>query len=141
MTQLCYTFLNNKQKPMLNPFPFLLSLSFIAPLVLRIALGGVLLWFTLNKILDTKKGKIYPSPFLTLYIPVVVSVVTGLLLIVGSWTQYAALLAILYAITAFIYEILNNRQTETIIIYFLIFTIAISIATTGAGILAFDLPL
>ena len=125
---------------MLNPFPFLLSLSFFAPLLLRVTLGGTLLWYSFKK-LQSIRSSASSSPILHLYIPLAINTLVGILLFIGAWTQYAAIVSAVYSLILLIKEIVSQKRADRIIIHIILCVIALSLATTGAGILAFDLPL
>ena len=126
---------------MLNIFPSLLSLSFFSPLVLRIVLGVVMIWFSFEIAQKAKGAGKSTSPFVFIYIPVFSSLFIGLLMIAGSWTQIVALFSIFYNVVALINEAMKNGRIDRMIINVLLIAISISIITTGAGAFAFDLPL
>ena len=119
-----------------TPFPTLLDFSFFAPLILRLALGMFMLNISREKTTE-------PQPALT---PIEIIyraffIVAGISLIIGLYTQVAALIVIalmlisLFDIRARLIQNLKYRELILIIV------IAFSLLFTGAGPLAFDLPL
>lgn len=134
---------------MLNPFPFLLSLSFFAPTILRIALGLLFVVFGVKKLTKQKSEKseffekigLRPGHIFTAIFGVI-ELTAGILLIIGLYTQIAAIVAAVISFGAFY---IKARQSELLpeskSYYFVLFVIGVSLALTGAGALAFDLPL
>jgi len=134
---------------MLNPFPELLALSFFAPLILRVVLGIILIdlgflkfkgekaaWRSSFEALNLRPTEI----FLPLY--ALLQIVGGLLLIVGLWTQIAALAFVIFIGTE-LYVEWQAREIlkRDIVFYVLIFAISLSLLLTGAGAYAIDIPL
>lgn len=116
---------------MLSLFPELFNFSFIAPFVLRIALGVALVKHGLNKIISQDKisQKIFGG----------IIFLSGVLLIIGLFTQAVSL-----AISAMI--IINliidyRRDEKNLSEIFTRLAIALSLILTGPGIFALDLPL
>lgn len=107
---------------MLSVFPDLLFLSFVAPFVLRVVLGGILFTRGVNL-----KGVSKP---LALF-----HIVSGTLFIIGLFTQVVSLL--LFIIVGL--HVLNRRAFDEKTL--LILAISLSLLFTGAGIWAIDLPL
>ena len=72
----------------------------------------------------------------------IIEAVVGILLLIGLWTQLAALVVILDLIIRLIRKIKNRSFLSNGVNYYLILLVmAISLLVTGAGFLAFDLPL
>ncbi len=120
---------------MLSLFPYLLSFQLVSPLLLRLVLGLIFLFWAkkkFNKLEKDNKDK-------TL---IVVDLAIGVLLVIGLWTQLASLVA---AISLAIHIILKIKQkaflTDGINYYLILLIISLSLLFTGPGILAFDLPL
>jgi len=68
--------------------------------------------------------------------------VAGVLLIVGLWTQVAALVALIDFIVRLIGKIMRKAfLTDGVNYYLVLLVLALSLIVTGAGWLAFDLPL
>ncbi len=134
---------------MLSIFPSLLIFGILAPFILRVIVG---VYFLHAGYLDfgkeeggsleeiTKKHGKYAKPFLTIF--AIAEVVVGLSLIVGLFTQVAALIGII-----FVLKFLWFKNEFPIFIkhekvfYFMVLTILFSLLLTGAGALAIDLPL
>lgn len=134
---------------MLNPFPDLLAFGLVAPLMLRVALGVIFIDFGWNKFgkereqkaaffttLGLKPGTYYAVAF------GVIEAVSGLLLVVGFYTQIAALAALCISVAAYR---LKGKYPEHFqnsrCFFFLLAVISLSLLFSGAGFLAFDLPL
>jgi len=114
---------------MFSIFPPLLSYSGFAPLLLRLTLGAVLVvWAYKNYKTDIKLS--------------VLEGILGALLILGLFTQLASLAtAILLGIRLFSKIKAKTFLTDGVNYYLILFIISICLIITGAGYLAFDLPL
>lgn len=119
---------------MLSAFPSLLSWSQVSPLILRVALGIILLYWTYKTFkqsgsMNTKIVSAFEG-------------VAGILLILGLWTQIAALFVIIEMLVHLGNKIRSRAfLTDGVNYYLLILVIAVSLIVTGPGLLAFDLPL
>lgn len=119
---------------MLSIFPNLLSYQMFAPLLIRLTLGIILIYWaykTLQSHPDTNKK-----------IVSLIEGVAGLLLIIGLWTQVAALIIAIDLLV----RLYKKYQTKSLFsdginYYFILFVLAIALLFTGAGFVAFDLPL
>jgi uncharacterized membrane protein YphA (DoxX/SURF4 family) len=119
---------------MLSLFPNLLTYEMLAPLALRVTLGVVLLLWGFKAV--------RPHVTTSNTILGVIDVVSGVLLIVGLFTQAAALVAaIILASKLWNKAVSKALFTDGVNYYFILFIIAVSLVFTGAGFLAFDLPL
>ncbi len=98
---------------MLSIFPALLNYSFIAPFILRLTLGGILIYQTEKNF----RG--------------LVGALAGLLILLGLYTQVAAMVVI-------VTTLVSQQSKEQRI---LMIAIALSLLLSGAGFKAFDLPL
>lgn len=134
---------------MLNPFPDLLTYSLLAPLVLRLVLGLIFIDLGALK-LRGEKGHwiasfdaLYLRPadfFVVIY--GLLQIVGGALLIVGLWTQVAALMFVIFTgIELYIEWTAREILKRDITFYLLLFVISLSLLFTGAGAFAFDIPL
>ncbi len=120
---------------MLSVFPSLLSWSQISPLIIRVTLGIIFIFWTYR---TWKKG----SATSTQKIASILEGMAGILLIIGLWTQVAALVAIVDLIVRLIERTSKKAfLTDGVNYYFILLVMAISILLTGAGFLAFDYPL
>lgn len=134
---------------MLNTFPELLTFSLLAPLILRATIGFIIL--NLGYLKLTKEKVRWEASFealgirqkdLVLKIFALIEIIGGLALILGAYTQIAALV---FVIIIFI-ELFIEQKEETLLVrditfYLLMFAIALSLLFSGAGFFAFDLPL
>ncbi len=114
---------------MFSIFPPLLSFSSLAPLLLRITLGLVFIFWSINKFKNEK----------------VVSILEGIIgatLFIGFATQLVALIAAIILGYKLVRKILaKSFFTDGVNYYFILFIISVSLIVTGAGFIAFDLPL
>ena len=134
---------------MLNTFPELLTYSTLGPFVLRAVAGLIFIDLGLLKFkaersrwltsLDTLKLR--PAPYI-LNIYAAIQIVAGIMILIGIWTQIAAVvLAVITGIELIIEWKAHEILRRDFIFYLLIFTITLSLVLTGAGAFAVDLPL
>jgi len=116
---------------MLSLFPALLSFSFFAPLLLRIGAGLAFLIVGNRRMRDP----VSPGPKYLIALEWLI----GALLIVGLFTQGAALVGILLilALKMFKQETYGGNTLAGTLLLFVCF----SLLATGAGAFAIDLPL
>ncbi len=120
---------------MLSVFPSLLSWQLVAPLIMRLALGAIFIHWAYrsfkNKNASAQKKAIG-----------IVEGISGILLVIGLWTQVAALIAIVYLLVGIYHKISKKAfLTDGVNYYLVLLVIAVSIIVSGAGLIAFDLPL
>jgi uncharacterized membrane protein YphA (DoxX/SURF4 family) len=119
---------------MLSTFPDLLSYQMFAPLLIRLTLGIILIHWTYKTLRshpDTNKKMV-----------AIVEGVAGLLLVIGLWTQVAALvIAVDLVIRLFGKYQTKSLLTDGVNYYFILFILALTLLFTGAGFVAIDLPL
>jgi uncharacterized membrane protein YphA (DoxX/SURF4 family) len=121
----------------LSLFPVLLSYQQLAPFLIRIVLGVTLAYFGYHKILG--KGQSSGSNSKTYG---GIEVIVAIFLIIGLWTQLAALLNAAILIIKLGFKIKEKKfLSDGINYYVLLLTMAISLIFTGAGFLAIDYPL
>ncbi len=134
---------------MLNPFPELLTYALLAPFILRLTLGYILInlgylklkaeknrWETIFQMLGFKEKALATK------ILAYIELLGGLALLFGFYTQIAALVfAILLGIELFIERKEETLMKRDLTFYILLFAISLSLLFSGAGFLAFDLPL
>ncbi len=134
---------------MLNPFPDLLAFGLIAPLLLRIALGVMFFDFGWSKLRRQRAEKaalfesfgFRPGARYALVLGIV-EMVVGALLIVGLYTQLAALAAALIsAAVLYLKKKYGDRWPHDRRFFLLLFIISLSLLFSGAGFFAFDVPL
>ncbi len=134
---------------MLNIFPEFLTYSMLAPFILRVVLGFIFVnlgyleltrekyrWARACEALGLKPGMMWSQVF------GITQIVGGLMLIAGLFTQGAALF---FAFISLAELYVENRAPlllkRNLAFYLLIFAISLSLIFSGAGFLAFDLPL
>ncbi|HEY4490245.1 MAG TPA: DoxX family protein [Candidatus Paceibacterota bacterium] len=134
---------------MLNVFPDLLTYQLLAPFILRVVLGLILLNLGYLK-LGAEKTR-WETSFETLRLQPkevlvklfgFIEILGGIALIAGFYTQVAALV---FAVITFIELYIEQKEAALLkrdfVFYLLLFAIALSLLLTGAGFFAFDLPL
>jgi uncharacterized membrane protein YphA (DoxX/SURF4 family) len=134
---------------MLNPFPDLLNYALLAPFILRAILGLIFLDLGLLKFKAEKSR--WMASFDTLglrptdfFVPLYgfLQVAGGVLLILGLYTQIAALFFVLATgAELFVEKRAGDVLKRDYTFYLLLFIISLSLLLTGAGAFAFDLPL
>ncbi len=133
---------------MLNPFPDLLVYGILAPLVIRLAVGAALLYLSVEHFRNRKDIAALLSPMVGRFSRgagfyfAVVEAFAGALLVAGAWTQIAALVAIVLAVKSLLLRSrLSPLAPFSRSTYLLIIAMSASLLLSGAGALAFDLPL
>ncbi|MBI2025511.1 hypothetical protein HYT04_01855 [Candidatus Kaiserbacteria bacterium] len=114
---------------MLSVFPEILFLSPLAPFLIRVALGiifGLAGWTHFQRQDIASRGLS------------VVEFVIAIALVVGAWTQPAALLASIVTLM-WLFQPTSRVYARSTVLLSLI--MALSLIVTGAGAFAFDLPL
>lgn len=132
---------------MLNPFPDLLIFSFFAPTVLRIAVA--ICFFFIAYAQWTRREELahlsYPIIGKAPWLPsasVVVHLALALMLLVGWYTQLAALIGLAASFKAALFaKTLPRFMPLCRGEYILLMVILASLMLSGAGALAYDLPL
>lgn len=132
---------------MLNPFP-IQFLALLAYFVLRLFVGAILIYLgvrharsipELSKILAFKW---YPYGTLAAWKLVVVELITGTMFVFGVSTQIAALITMVLVLKLLVLKHLRKSpHFESFTFYLLLLGCALALFVTGAGALAFDLPL
>jgi len=134
---------------MLSPFPELFAFSWFAPTLIRLVLGVFFVQFGILKLRSEKSTKLtlfesagFPHAHIFLRITAWVEIVGGIMLIAGFYTQVAAVTLAVIMIGAISVkkkrpELLGND----IEFYILLFVAAVSLLLSGAGAIAFDIPL
>lgn len=110
---------------MLSIFPSLLAYHLLAPVLLRLVAGGLLAWhgYQSTRALEPKRR-----------LAGWVELALAVLLVIGLWTQPAALLMAILILIRPDRQISWQAQA-------LMLAILVSLALTGPGLFAFDLPL
>jgi uncharacterized membrane protein YphA (DoxX/SURF4 family) len=121
----------------LSIFPYLLSYQQLSPFIIRVVLGITLAYFGYHKMLGQgqssgSNSKTYGG----------IEVIVAIFLIIGLWTQLAALLNAVILIIKLGFKIKEKKfLSGGINYYILLLTMAISLIFTGAGAFAIDYPL
>ena len=122
---------------MLSLFPSLLSWSQISPLIIRLTVGITLAYFGYMKIRG--RGESSGSNSVTYgWIELFVSI----FLIIGLFTQLAALVNAIILIIKLGFKARDGKLlSDGVNYYILLLVMCVSLMVTGAGFLAFDMPL
>lgn len=134
---------------MLNPFPSLLTYSTLAPFILRLVLAFIVIDLGLLKFGKEKSRWIASFEALhlkpaDLWVKAIacINIVGGIMLLVGWYTQIAALaFVILFGIEFYIEYKDGSILRRDLTFYLLVLAIAVSLLLSGAGAYAFDIPL
>ncbi len=134
---------------MLNPFPELLAFSLLGPFILRLVVGLVFIDLGMLKFKSERQSWIEsfkalhlnPAGFLVGLFGLI-EVVGGILLLIGAYTQIAALAFVILVGLEFFVEYKNaSILKRDLTFYLLVLAIAVSLLLTGAGAYALDIPL
>ena len=121
----------------LSIFPYLLSYQQLSPFIIRLALGVTLAYFGYHKILGSGKSSGSNSKAYGW-----LEVVIAFFLIIGLWTQLAALLNVLILLIKLGWKVKEKKfLTDGVNYYILLLVMAVSLIFTGAGAFAIDYPL
>lgn len=122
---------------MLSLFPSLLAYQMAAPLIIRLVGGITLAWFGYEKIRG--RGTSSGSNSVTYGC---VEIFLSLFLIVGLYTQLAALLNAIILVIKLAFKAKEGKLfSDGVNYYILLLAMCLSLMTTGPGFWAFDLPL
>ncbi len=117
---------------MLSLFPSLLVYGVLAPFLLRVILGITVVYFGMNYIQQKQHTPVILG---------MIEIILGLLLLVGVYTQAAALLVALILGLKLGKKIATRAfLTHGVNYYLILLVIALSLALSGAGAFAFDRP-
>ena len=120
---------------MLSVFPSFLSWSQVSPLIIRLTLGVVFIFWSYRAFLQ--KSLPISQKIIT-----IIEVIAGILLVIGLWTQVAALVIAIDLIVR-LYQKATQRAflSDGVNYYLILLVMAVSLLFTGAGFWSFDLPL
>ena len=133
---------------MLNPFPQLLTYGFFAPTLLRLVAASVILFIAWDVWRGARQLAAISFPIVGKTKPWLLQLASGITLLVGLAlafgydTQWAAILGLLIGL-----KLMYFRKKVGAVItleastYLLLIAICCSLLLSGAGALAFDLPL
>lgn len=132
---------------MLNPFP-IQFLSLFAYFILRFFVGTILIYlgFKHYRNRDTLKETLILSwckhGASATWFLILGEIIIGSLLVLGAYVQYAALALIVMCIEMLIIRNwFSHPNIPPKIFYLLLLACSLSLFITGAGVLAFDLPI
>lgn len=134
---------------MLSPFPALFAFSWFAPTIIRIVLGVFFIQFGVAKLRSEKSEKLtffelagFPQAHTFLIATAWIEILGGAMLVAGLYAQVAAIaLSILMAGAVWIKRRKPELLKNDIEFYILLLVATVSIILTGAGAIAFDIPL
>lgn len=122
---------------MLSLFPSLLTYEQFAPFIIRVVLGVTLAYFGYQKIKNHGESSGSNSMLYG-----IVEVVIALFLIIGLYTQLAAMLNGAILLIKLGFKTSEGKLfSDGINYYALLLTMCVSLIFLGAGFFAFDLPL
>ncbi len=125
---------------MLSIFPTLLAYGLLAPFIIRIALGAYFLYFVFKTAQnDLRKSR--HSPFLWGVI-IAPAAIGSVLVLSGILTQVGAFILALWTLVALFSSgggAAFGGQNRLVMLFALV--MALSLLVSGAGFLAFDMPL
>jgi uncharacterized membrane protein YphA (DoxX/SURF4 family) len=132
---------------MLNPFP-VQFLALFAYFILRLFVGGVLLYLGIRhlkykvELRDIFRFSWFPFGTFSVVTFAVGELVLAVLILVGAYTQIAALLVGAMSLKmVFLRNYFHHHTIPPKIFYVLLLGVAVTLFITGAGVLAFDLPI
>jgi putative oxidoreductase len=134
---------------MLNPFPDLLTYGLLAPFILRVVAGFIFLNLGILAFKNEKERWIaslsvlnIPSPKIAVKIFGGIEIVGGIMLVLGFYTQVAALILAFLTFAEVYVEYKDPLILKrNFVFYIMLLAILISLILSGAGAFAFDLPL
>lgn len=134
---------------MLNPFPELLIYSLLAPLILRLIAGLIFVNLGLLAFKGEKERWVVScsalkisKPQATVKILGVIEVAGGVMLVLGFYTQVAALILGLLTLAEAYVEYKDSAILKRdLVFYIMLLAIVLSLLFSGAGAFAIDLPL
>jgi uncharacterized membrane protein YphA (DoxX/SURF4 family) len=130
-------------------FPELFTYSFLVPLILRLTLGLIFINLGYLKLAKEKNGWLMLLRFLKipqakfwLSIFGILEILGGIMLVVGLYVQGVALFFTIIGLISFAVE---SREESLLrrdfVFYFLTLAITVCLLVSGAGMMAFDMPL
>ncbi len=120
---------------MLSLFPSLLAFQMFSPLIIRLTLGGILLYWSYKTIVKSR-------PQTNQKVVSLIEGISGTLLIIGLWTQVAALIVVIDFVVRLYFKFQKKLLfSDGVNYYFVLLVLAVSLLFSGAGFLAFDLPI
>jgi len=133
---------------MLSAFPSLLDYGLLAPLIIRVIAG--LIFIDLGYLKIRKERERWYNLFNTFLgiggffvgLAAFIEFAGGILLVIGLFTQVAALvLAVITWLNLYLEWRDERFVRRSFVFYIMLFAMTLSLLFSGAGFLAFDLPL
>lgn len=130
---------------LLNPFP-IQFLALFAYLILRLFVGGLLIWFghkhfsARSELKGALRVRWWPFSGTTVLVLVGSELILGAMFVLGAYTQVAALLTIGLCLKMLFFRF-RHPAIPPRSFYVLLLAAALSLFITGAGALAIDLPI
>ncbi len=136
---------------MVNPFPTLLAFGLVAPLILRVTLGGLFVIESYKHLTSARErrrwlleSKLGDFAKTAVWINGVVEMLMGIFFILGFLTQIVAILAALGSIKVLWRKWRRSElaalEPYSPMLYLLIVAISLSLLFSGAGFFAVDRP-
>jgi uncharacterized membrane protein YphA (DoxX/SURF4 family) len=136
---------------MLSIFPDLLPFGGFAPMIIRLVVGGVILFFGALTVSSKRKISLkkltennYPAPNFMVWALGLIKIIVGLFLIAGFITQISAIIAAYFFLNLAIIESKDEKTkifNQSTLTYTLLIATSLSLLFSGAGFFAMDLPL
>jgi len=122
---------------MLSLFPYFLNYQQLGPFLIRIVVGITLAYFGYRKVrgyMDSSGSNSKMYGYVEMFV--------ALFLIIGLFTQLAALINALILVIKLSFKARDGKLfTDGINYYILLLVMVLSLVVTGPGFFAFDLPL
>jgi uncharacterized membrane protein YphA (DoxX/SURF4 family) len=132
---------------MLNPFP-IQFLSLLAYFILRVITGLILIilgyrhFKNRRDLAQTLSFRFFPFGSIATTFLILTELAVGTLFVLGMHTQFAALVLMAMSVKMLVLRPkFNHSSIPSRLMYLLFFAISCSLFITGAGALAFDLPI
>ena len=123
----------------LSVFPYILSYQQLSPVLIRLVLGAIMIYWAYTGLRATGTSGKQSGAQKGLD---VLEGILGLMLVVGLWTQVAALILAVGFVVCIIQKIRTGTFLTSGVYYMLILLVlALSLLVTGPGWWAFDYPL
>lgn len=132
---------------MLNPFP-IQFLALLAYFLLRLFVGSILVYFGIKharsytSFTRSLSLPFFPYPAFLAILCIAIEIVCGVMFILGLYTQIAALITIVLCIKMLVFKkYFTSPAFASRSFYVLLLGCCLSLFITGAGAIAFDLPI
>jgi uncharacterized membrane protein YphA (DoxX/SURF4 family) len=120
---------------MLSIFPSLLAYQQLSPFIIRLVLGAIFVYWAY-------RGFKHHAGSTRDKTVSIIEIILGILIIIGLWTQMAALVAVIDLIIRLIGRMQKRAfLTDGVNYYLILLVLSLSLLVTGAGAFAFDLSL